>query len=367
VKIPFVDLKAQYHALKTEMDAAIFDIIENTAFIKGKQVSEFERAFAEKYGVKNCIGLANGTDALYIAMKMLGIGPGDEVITTAWSWISTSETVSQTGARPVFVDVDEYYTIDAAQIESKITPRTKALIPVHLYGQAAQMDVITEIAKKYNLFLIEDCAQSHFTKFNGHNAGTFGQAGTFSFYPGKNLGAYGDAGAILTNSNDLADKFRMYASHGALIKHHHEMEGINSRLDGLQAAVLNVKLKYIDEWNKRRQENALLYSELLKEVPNLKISRVRENTEHTFHIYCIQAGKREALRDYLAENGIETQIHYPVMLPFMPAYKYLNYKHEDFPRAYAAQDKILSLPMYAELEEKEIKYITDCIKKFYSL
>jgi dTDP-4-amino-4,6-dideoxygalactose transaminase len=347
------------------MDAAIFNVIENTAFIKGKQVSTFEEAFAHKYGVKNCIGLANGTDALYISMKMLGIGPGDEVITTAWSWISTSETVTQTGARPVFVDVDAFYTIDASKIEDKITSRTKAIIPVHLYGQAAQMDVITDIAKRHNLILIEDCAQSHFTEFKGQKAGTFGSAGTFSFYPGKNLGAYGDAGAILTNDDEMAAKFRMYASHGALKKHHHEIEGINSRLDGLQAAVLNVKLPHIDEWNSRRIENAAMYTEHLKDVPEVKIPMVRKDTKHTFHIYCIQAENREALREHLLENGIETQIHYPTMLPFMPAYKYMKHKPEDFPNAYAAQDKILSLPMYAELTPENIEYVSDTVKKFY--
>lgn len=366
MKIPFVDLKAQYRSIKKEIDEAIEDVIENTAFIKGIHVSDFEKKFAEKYGVKHCIGVGNGTDALYIVMKMLGIGHGDEVITTALSWISTSETISQTGAVPVFVDIDEFFTIDASKIERMITKNTKAIIPVHLYGQAAQMDVIVSIVKKYNLFLVEDCAQSHFTEFEGKRVGTFGHASTFSYYPGKNLGAYGDAGAIITDSDELAAKCRMYANHGALTKHHHEIEGINSRLDGMQAAILNVKLNYIDQWNTRRYENAVLYNEYLRDIPGVKIPAIRENVKHIFHVYCLEVEQRESLRAYLAENGVETQIHYPTMLPFMQAYKYLNYQQSDFPRAYSIQDKILSLPMYPELKEGEIKYIAECIKNFYT-
>lgn len=363
--IHFVDLKVQYESIKEEVDYAMLEVIKETAFIKGKYVEKFENDFVEKYGVKHCISTANGTDAIYIVLKMLGIGSGDEVITTAHSWISTSETITQAGAKPVFVDTDEYYTINASKIEEKINSKTKAIIPVHLYGQACEMDKIMEIAKRYNLFVIEDCAQAHFAEYNGKKVGTFGIAATFSFYPGKNLGAYGDAGAIMTNEDDLAMKCRMYSNHGALKKHYHEIEGINSRLDGLQAAILSVKLKYIDEWNRKRLNNALIYNDLLSNIQQVRIPRIRKNSKHIFHVYSIQVERREELREFLHQNGIETQIHYPTMLPFMPAYKYLNLKYEDFPNAYHYQDKILSLPMYPELTESKILFIINKIKEFY--
>jgi dTDP-4-amino-4,6-dideoxygalactose transaminase len=253
MKIPFVDLGAQYNAHKTEFDSALAGVITNNTFIGGEPVREFERSYEQKYGVDNCIACANGTDAIYIALRMLGIGPGDEVITTAASWISTSETISQTGAVPVFVDVDDHYLIDVDLLERAITSRTRAVIPVHLYGQPAQMTRILEICANHDLRLLEDCAQAHFAEWQGQRVGTFGDIATFSFYPGKNLGAWGDAGAIITNDDDLAQKCRMFANHGALVKHQHEMEGINSRMDGLQAALLTTKLRHIDEWTKARQ------------------------------------------------------------------------------------------------------------------
>lgn len=363
--IPFVDLKVQYNSIKNEIDTAIQNVINENAFIKGKYVQEFENNYALKYGVKHCIGVANGTDAIYIVLKMLGIGDGDEVITSSLSWISTSETISQTGAKPVFVDIDNYYTIDVTKISEKITGKTKAIIPVHLYGQAADISSIMKIAKDNNLYLIEDCAQAHFAEYKGQKVGKFGNAATFSFYPGKNLGAYGDAGAIITNNDELAEKCRMYANHGALKKHHHQIEGINSRLDGLQAAILSVKLKYIDDWNEKRFQNALFYNALLKDIPGLRTPLVRKDSKHIFHVYCIQVVDREKLIINLAGNGIDTQIHYPTMLPFMPAYSYLNYSYKDFPTAYMIQDKILSLPMYPELRKEEIEYIAKVINQFY--
>jgi dTDP-4-amino-4,6-dideoxygalactose transaminase len=365
MNIPFVDLRTQYNLLKKEIDGAIQSVIERSAFIRGEEVQEFEQNFADMYQVKHCIGVANGTDALYIAMKMLGIGPGDEVITVANSWISTSETIVQTGAKPIFVDIDEYSTIDSSKIEELITENTIAIIPVHLYGQAADIKTIAEIAARHNLYLIEDCAQSHFTTFNEQKVGTFGDIATFSFYPGKNLGAYGDAGAIITNDDDLASKMRMYANHGALEKHHHIMEGINSRLDTLQAAILKVKLPYIIQWNEMRRKNAKIYDDLLEEVGDIICPMVRENTEHIFHVYCIRTNHRNDLMKYLNENGIGTAIHYPVALPFMEAYSFLNHKLTDFPRAAKFQDQILSLPMYPELKIEMIVYIVDKIKTFF--
>jgi len=365
MNIPFVDLNAQYTLLKKEIDSAIQSVIDRTAFIKGEEVQEFEQKFALQYGVKHCIGVANGTDALYIAMKMLGVGPGDEVITVANSWISTAETIVQTGAEPVFVDIDEFSTIDCSKIEEKITENTIAIIPVHLYGQAAEINKIAAIAEKHNLYLIEDCAQSHFTTFNGKKAGTFGDVATFSFYPGKNLGAYGDAGAIITNDDDLALKMRMYANHGALVKHQHVMAGINSRLDTLQAAILKVKLPYIAQWNEMRRKNAKIYDDLLDDIGDIICPPVRANTEHIFHVYSIRTKHRDALMKYLNENGIGTAIHYPVALPFMEAFGYLNNKPSDFPRAAEFQEQILSLPMYPELKIEMIQYVTEKIKTFF--
>jgi dTDP-4-amino-4,6-dideoxygalactose transaminase len=367
MKIPFVDLKAQYRTIKPEIDAAIQSVIDDTAFIRGKYMEIFESEFARKYGVKHCISVANGTDALYITLKALGIGHGDEVITVANSWISTSETITQAGARVVFVDIEpDYFTIDASKIEEKITRRTKAIIPVHLYGQPAEIDKIKDICDDQNLHLIEDCAQAHFATYDGQKVGTFGIAGTFSFYPGKNLGAYGDAGAIITDDSILAEKMRMFANHGALQKHHHQIEGINSRMDGIQAAVLSVKLQYIDKWNENRYQNALQYNELLKNVKEINTPLIRNNASHIFHIYEIRATNRDELQEHLQNQGIATAIHYPTALPFLKAYGYLGYTPQDFPVAHSFQRQILSLPMYPELSDDAIQWITDKIREFYN-
>jgi len=365
MEVPFVDLKSQYQSIKPEIDSAIASVIEDTAFVRGKYVNEFEKAYAEKYGVKHCISVANGTDAIYITLKALGVGPGDEVITVANSWISTSETITQTGAKVVFVDIEpDYFTIDVSKIEEKITPKTKAIIPVHLYGQPAEIDAIKNICDVHNLYLIEDCAQAHFASYKGQKVGTFGTAGTFSFYPGKNLGAYGDAGAIITNDDELADKMRMFANHGSLKKHEHQIEGVNSRMDGLQAAILSVKLTHINGWNEKRYQNALIYNELLEDVEEIVIPKIRGDSTHIFHLYVIRTKKRDKLQTYLGEHGISTAIHYPVALPFMQAYSYLAYKPEDFPVAYQYQNEIMSLPMYPELSSSLISFIADQIREF---
>jgi dTDP-4-amino-4,6-dideoxygalactose transaminase len=367
MKVPFVDLNAQYNSIKQEIDQAISSVISETAFINGKYVEKFESEFARKTGRNHCVGVANGTDAIYIVLKSLGIGPGDEVITTACSWIATSETISQAGARPVFADIDpDYYTIDPARIEEKITARTKAIIPVHLYGQTADMNAISSICNRHGLYLIEDCAQAHFAEYKGRIAGTFGIAATYSFYPGKNLGAYGDAGAIITSDEALAKKCRMYANHGSLKKHQHEIEGINSRLDGIQAAILSVKLPYIDTWNDRRFSNALLYNSYLKDVPLLTTPIIRPDSRHIFHVYCIRVEGRPELVNFLHDNGIDTSVHYPTALPFLPAYSGYHYEPGDFPVAFAYQSKILSLPMYPELSREQIIFISSKISEFCS-
>ncbi|MFC2168327.1 DegT/DnrJ/EryC1/StrS family aminotransferase [Acidobacteriota bacterium] len=366
MNVPFVDLKIQYKNIKPEIDASIQSVLDATAFAGGPFVKEFEKAFSEKYEVKNSISCGNGTDALYISMKALGIGPGDEVITVANSWISTSETISQTGARPVFVDIEpDYYCIDVDLIEEKICENTKAIIPVHLYGHPANIFKIKDICEKHKLFLIEDCAQAHFATFKDKKVGTFGIAGTFSFYPGKNLGAYGDAGAIISNNDEFAHKASLFANHGSLQKHKHEIEGINSRMDGIQAAVLKVKLKYIEKWNSARHNNALHYNKLLSDLPDVKTPMIHEDAYPIFHLYVIRTKKRDELADYLQSKKIGAGMHYPTALPFMPAYRYLGYQPTDFPIAFQYQNEILSLPMYPELTHAQIEYVVNTMKEFF--
>lgn len=364
MNVPFVDLKTQYRSIKQEIDTAIQSVIAETAFVGGKPVESFEKAFAEKFGRKHCISCANGTDAIYITLKALGIGPGDEVITVANSFIATSETISQAGAKPVFVDIDEYFHIDPAQIESKITRRTKAIIPVHLFGQPADIRAIQAICVKHGLPLVEDCAQSHFATSGGKITGTFGLAGTFSFYPGKNLGAYGDGGAIITDDEGFARTARLFASHGSLQKYVHEIEGINSRLDGIQAAVLQVKLRHIDDWNKARHRHALKYNALLGGLADVVCPKLRPDAYHIFHLYVIRVARRDELAVFLKAKGIFTGIHYPTALPFMPAYRYLGHTPDEFPLAHRCQDEILSLPMYPELEDEQIGYVVEAVREF---
>ncbi len=368
MKIPFVDLKSQYYSIKNQIDESIKDVIENTGFIGGRFVSDFEINFSKIYNVKNVISCANGTDSLYIIMKMLGIKAGDEVITVSNSWISSSETITQVGAKPVFIDIDPiYHSINENLIEEKITKSTKAIIAVHLHGQMCDIEKINELCIKYNLFLIEDCAQSHFSTLNGIRAGLTGIAASFSFYPGKNLGAYGDAGCIITQDDELAKKCRMFANHGALIKHKHQIEGINSRMDGLQAAILNAKLPYILEWTSKRQSVAKTYTHLLSKVNQIETPKIRLNSEHSFHLYVIQAKRRDDLKLFLQKNGVESAIHYPCPLPLLDAYQYLGYQISDIPVANNLKDKILSLPIYPEMSNDMIYYVCNLIKEFYGL
>jgi dTDP-4-amino-4,6-dideoxygalactose transaminase len=365
MNVPFVDLKVQYQSIKAEIDPAIQAVLSDAAFVGGKYVEGFEKAFAEKFGVKHCISCANGTDAIFISLKALGIGPGDEVLTAANSFIASSETITQTGARPVFVDIDAFFHLDPALIESKITPRTKAIIPVHLFGQPADIAAIQAIAGKHGLHVVEDCAQSHFATYRGQKTGTFGIAGTFSFYPGKNLGAYGDGGAIITDNDEFARAARLFACHGSLQKYIHEIEGINSRLDAIQAVVLQAKLKHIDDWNAARNSHALKYNALLQGVEQVQAPKLRSEALHIFHLYVIRAQRRDDLAAFLKTQGIATGIHYPTALPLMPAYRYLHHKPGDFPVAAAWQDQILSLPMYPELADDQIAYVADAIKTFF--
>ena len=365
MKIPFVDLHAQYLSIKDEIDEAIAKVIAESAYIRGRQVDAFEQAWAKTLGVQRCVSCANGTDAIYIALRALGLRHGDEVITSAHSWISTSETITQAGGRVVFCDTDEdTFTIDPLDIEKKITPATVGIIPVHLYGQPADMEVIMAIAKKHNLWVIEDCAQAHLARYHGELVGTFGNVATFSFYPGKNLGAYGDAGCVVTNDDRLAQWMATFARHGG--KGDHVMEGINSRMDGLQAAILNAKLPYLPAWTAARRDVAARYDALLGDVGDVITPKAVRGRDHVYHLYVVRTENRDALRKHLSEAGISTVLNYPKALPFYPAYSYLGHVPRDFPVACFNQSRILSLPIYPEMGAEMIDYVVKCIDGFFS-
>ena len=361
MSIPFVDLKAQYESIKDEIDSAIHSVIDQTSFIGGKVVRSFEESFAAYIGIRHCVGVANGTDAIEIALKALGIGTGDEVIVPALTWISTGGAVNNVGAKPVFIDVMESErTIKPAFIEEKITKRTKAIIPVHLYGLPARMDEIMRIAENHDLSVIEDCAQAHGAVYKGKKVGTIGDIATFSFFPGKNLGAYGDAGAIITNDDELAKKCRMLSNQGQLTKHHHKMIGRNSRLDTMQAAILEAKLPHLDRWTAKRNQLAKWYDEKLKDI---KKPVTPEGMKHVFHLYVIQSEKRDRIMDALREVNIGCAIHYPKPLPFLDCYDYRGDQKRDFLIAEKLCNEILSLPVYPELAEEEINWVCGIINK----
>src|SRR6266404_915819 len=365
MNIPFVDLHAQYLSIKSEIDAAIAKVIAQSTFIRGPEVERFEQTWAETLGVKHCVSCANGTDALYIAMRGLGVKLGDEIITTAHSWISTSETITQAGGRVVFCDTDaDTFTIDPAQIEAKITPRTGGIIPVHLYGQAADMDAIMAIARKHKLWVVEDCAQAHLARYKGQPIGSFGAAATYSFYPGKNLGAMGDAGAVVTNDRALAEHMTMLARHGGLIKHQHHIEGINSRLDGMQAAILSAKLPHLPDWTKARQDAAKIYDVGLNQIEDVVVPQVAAGRTHVYHLYTIKHPRRDALAAHLNANGVQTAINYPTALPFLAAYSRLKHRPDQFPNAHRDQGSILSLPMFAEIAPDQQRTVVDLIRAF---
>lgn len=364
MKVPFVDLRAQYLSIKTELDQAIFEVIEKSAFIGGNYVQKFEKEFAGYLGAKHVVACANGTDSIEILLQCLGIVPGDEVLVPALSWISTSEAVSNVGAIPVFVDIEpDYYTINPNLIEEKITSKTKAIIPVHLYGQAADMPRIMKIADKHNLKVLEDCAQSHGCEIQDRKSGTWGHCASFSFYPGKNLGAYGDAGAMVTNDDIIAEKARMISNHGQKGKHNHIMEGRNSRMDGLQAAILSVKLSYLEKWTTARITHAKYYHEQLKNNV-VDTPFTRPDSKHVFHLYVIRTDRRDELAGYLKSKEIETAVHYPTALPFLQCYQQQRNEPEQFPIAYKYMKQIISLPMYPELKKEMIDEVSQSIKEF---
>jgi dTDP-4-amino-4,6-dideoxygalactose transaminase len=366
MNIPLVDLKAQHESIKDEIDRAILDVTSSCSFVGGVRVDGFEEAFAAFCGVKHCVGLGNGTDALYVALKVLGIGAGDEVITVANSFIATSEAISMTGARVVFVDIDpRTYNLDVTQIEEKINQRTRAIIPVHLYGQPAKMSLILELAKRYDLRVVADAAQAHGACYVGLPISKLADIACFSFYPGKNLGAYGDAGAIVTDHDHWATEARKMGNHGRSQKYAHEFEGINSRLDAIQAAVLSVKLRYLDGWTEKRRRNAYRYNQCLEDH-NVVTPQEIEDVKAVYHLYVIRVkfSLRSKLQEFLRSKGIIAGIHYPVALPYLNAYRHLNHSNGDFPEALRASQEILSLPMFPELTEEQIHYVTSCIAEF---
>jgi len=362
MNIPFLDLHRQYAEIKPEIDEAIKRVVDRQYFILGEELELFEKEFAAYLGSKFVVGVGSGTDALIFALRALGIGIGDEVITQPNSFIATTLAITEIGATPIFIDVDpNTYQIDVNQIEAKITHKTKAILPVHLYGAPCQISEIMAIAKKHNLLVVEDSCQSHGATYNGKITGTFGDVGTFSFYPGKNLGAYGDGGALCTDSEETYKKLLKLRNYGQIKKYHHEEIGLNSRLDEIQAAVLRVKLKHLDEWNKKRNVVAQKYN---KNLSRIKTQTIVKGGVSNYHIYIIQSEKRDELGKYLKVNGIDALIHYPIPIHLQKCYSYLDHKIGDFPITEQLALACQSLPIYSELVIDEIKTISILINKF---
>ncbi len=362
--VPFVDLKKQYYNLEQEILSQLKAVCENSSFILGPFVKTFEENFAKFIGCRHAIGVNSGTSAVQLAVKAF-IQPGDEVITVPNTFIATSEAITAAGGKVVFVDIEEdSYNLNPDQLEKAITRKTRVIVPVHLYGQTADMDPILDIARTHNLCVVEDAAQAHDAEYKGRMAGTMGEAAAFSFYPGKNLGAYGEAGAIITNNDDLAEYVRKYRDHGSTEKYVHEFEAHNMRMEAFQAAVLNVKLKYLKEWTARRKKNADLYHQLLSNIEGIITPREMPYAKHVYHLYVIRVRDRDGLQSYLKEKGISTAFHYKYPLHLQKAYAYLGYKEGDFPVTEKVMREIISLPMYPELTEEQIHYVAEHIKKY---
>jgi UDP-2-acetamido-2-deoxy-ribo-hexuluronate aminotransferase len=359
--VPMIDLKRQFQEIKEEIFQVMTEIFGSGQYILGPRVSEFEKKIADYHGVSEAVGVASGTDAIHLSINAFGIGEGDEVITSPFTFFATVEAILYSGAMPVFVDVDaETFNIDTGQIETKITDKTKAILPVHLFGQMADMQEISKLAKKYGLKVIEDCAQSFSSNLNGKKAGSFGDTGCFSFYPSKNLGGYGDGGIITINDSMIADKVRKLRNHGSRISYIHEDIGFNSRLDEIQAGVLLVKFKYIDKYNLARRQKAALYTELLSD--KVKCPVEKKGTYHVFHQYTIRSDKRDEIKKGLSDKGISSVVYYPVPLHLQEALRFLGYKEGDFPVSEKSAKEVLSLPIYPELEESVIERIAEIIK-----
>jgi dTDP-4-amino-4,6-dideoxygalactose transaminase len=357
VKVPFLDLRSQYQFLKPELGPAMERVMERAAFILGEEVRTFERRFAEMTGAAHAINCANGSDALEMAYQALGVGPGDEVLVPAHTWLTTATSATRLGAEPIFVDSHpDYYTLDLDDAARKITPRTKVIVPVHLFGQAAPIDEILELARRHGLKVVEDCAQAAGTTYRGRHVGTFGDIGCFSFYPGKNLGAYGDAGALIAQDEKLATYLRRLGNHGALQKYDNDIPGRNSRIDSLQAAVLNVKLNHLAGWIEQRRKHAAYYDEAFSKA-GITHPAVAPQSAHSYHVYAVRVPNREQVRERLTTAGVETLVHYPKAVPFLGAYTSKKYQPEDFPVAFRHMNEMLSLPLYPELAPGQRDYV----------
>jgi dTDP-4-amino-4,6-dideoxygalactose transaminase len=364
--VPFVDLAAQQASIQTEINAAIQRVLSECSFVLGPQVEEFERDFAKFAGCEHAVGVSSGLDALRLALMAVGVGPGDEVILPANTYIATALAVSAVGGRPVLVDCDRRtYNIDVNLVESAVTPRTKAVVPVHLTGQAADMDPILEVAGRHGLHVIEDAAQAHGTLYKGRSCGSLGSIGCFSFYPGKNLGAYGDGGMVTTDDPDLAARLRRLRNYGQTAKYRHTEKGLNARLDTIQAAILSVKLRHLPRWNKARGAYANGYRDLLCGVGDLTFQQEALYSTHVYHLFILETEWRDALREHLEPRGIQTGIHYPTPIHLQPAYKELVYGEGDFPEAERLAKRMLSLPMFPELRREQIEWVTEEIGSFF--
>ena len=369
MSIPLVDLKAQYQRIQPAIDAAMARVVSSTHFILGQEVKDFEAAFADYMQVKHAVGVSSGTDAIFLALLALGVGPGDEVITTPHTFIASAEPIVHLGARPVFVDIDPAtYNLNPALLEAAITPRTKAILPVHLYGQPADMQPILDIANQHNIPVIEDAAQAHGAAYRGKRVGNWGVMACFSFYPGKNLGAYGDAGAVLTNDDALAKQIAMLRNHGRTGKYEHEFIGYGDRLDALQAAILAAKLPYLDEWNEARRRHAAYYNQALANMPGITLPAELPDVRHVYHLYVIRVAEdRDSLIARLKQAGIECGVHYPIPLHLQPALSSLGYRRGDFPETEKAAASVVSLPMYPELEIAQLSAIVEEIGEFMAV
>ncbi len=375
MKVPFLDLKAQYNSIKDEVLPEIHNVLDNTAYVMGKPVFNFEENFAKEHGVNYCTALSSGTDGNHVALWALDVGHGDEVIMPANTFIATAWGATLNGATPVFVDCHpESYNLDPEKVEAAITPKTKAIVAVHLYGQPADMDPLSEIAKKHNLFLLEDAAQAHFAEYKGKRIGGLSDIASYSFYPGKNLGAYGEGGAVTTNNEELATKAKMIRDHGGKEKYNHEIYGHNYRMSGIQGAVLGVKLNHLGKWTDGRRSVAQKYRELLSDIDGIKLPKEMDYAKHVYHLFVIQVkGKegeerkanRDRLQKFLGENDVASGLHYPVPLHQQTCFADLGYKYGDFPVTEELAEQGLSLPMYAELTDEQIKYVSDTIHKFF--
>lgn len=364
MKVPFLDLKAQYQSIRDEIQTALQQVLDQTAFAGGPFVARFEEQYAEFCQCQYAVGVGSGTTALWLTLLGLGVGPEDEVITVPNTFIATAEAISVCGATPVFVDIDESaYTMAPDLIEAAITPRTRAIIPVHLFGQMADMDPIMDIARKHNLYVIEDACQAHGAEYKGRRAGSIGDAGCFSFYPGKNLGAYGEAGAVVTNDEALVNKIKMLRDHGQAKKYYHSMIGWNARMDGFQGAVLSVKLKYLNAWNEARRNCAKRYNEMLANIDGIVTPREADYAKHVYHVYPIRVHHRDALMKFLADRDIGCGIHYPIPIHLMESYRFLETSNGRYPITEHCANQLISLPMFPELSETQIDYVAQGIMR----